>query len=125
NWDYIGGGYQVRLLYKVDTPQISFVMHVTVQAKEGKGSEGRQWYVLWDQVGMRSEPTPVMSAKGKNQLPAAMQAREYLSGQWLRHMQDGNTLEVYLATLPADEREGARKPAEAVFLGCSAVADGL
>jgi hypothetical protein len=125
NWDYIGGGYQVRLLYKVDTPQIAFVMEVTVQGKEGKGLAGRQWHVLWDKVGMRSEPTPVMSPKGKNQLPAAMQAREYLAAQWLRNMGEGKTLEVYLATRPADEREGARKAAEAVFLGCSAAADGL
>src|SRR5947209_6760085 len=39
-WGYVNGGYQVRLLYNVETPQISFVMEVPVQSREGKGSAG-------------------------------------------------------------------------------------
>src|SRR5581483_5022904 len=54
-WGYVNVGYQVRLLYNIETPQISFVMELPVQGKEGKGAAGRQWFVMWDKVGLRGE----------------------------------------------------------------------
>jgi hypothetical protein len=113
SWTYKDGGYQVELLYKVDTPQISYLMELAVQAKEGKGSAGRQWYALWNNVGMLSTPKPVMSPKGTNQLAVGMKSRDFLTEEWLTAMKDGKTLDVFLATLPAAERDRARQTAAA------------
>jgi hypothetical protein len=110
-WGYVNGGYQVRLLYNVETPQISFVLELPVQAKEGKGSAGRQWFILWDQIGLRGNLDSAVSPKGKNQLPTAMQGRDFLEGPWVRAIDNGKTLDAYLPTLPESERDGARQTA--------------
>jgi hypothetical protein len=113
DWKYIAGSYQVKLLYKVETPQLAFAMEVTVLGQEGKGSEGRQWFVMWNHVGMRNEPKPVMSQRGANEVNTVKHSRDYLNNTWLRALQDGKTLEAYLATLPAGDRDGTRKAAVA------------
>jgi hypothetical protein len=113
DWKYVAGSYQVKLLYKVETPQLAFAMEVTVLGQEGKGSEGRQWFVMWNQVGMRSDPKPVMSPQGANELNAVKTSRDYLSNTWLRALQDGKVLEAYLATLPEGDRDATRKAADA------------
>jgi hypothetical protein len=123
-WGYLNGGYQVRLLYNIETPQITFVMEVPVQAREGKGSAGRQWFVLWDQIGLRGNLDSKLSPKGKNQLPTAMQGREFLEGPWVRALDGGKTLDAYLPTLPEDQRDAARQTGETTYLGV-VLADGL
>src|SRR5262249_50554358 len=74
--------------------------------------------------GLRSEPQPVMTERGKNELPAAVQARDYLSREWLRALQEGKWLDVYLATLPAAKRESERQAARDRLLSLQ-LCDGL
>ncbi|HKI33879.1 MAG TPA: hypothetical protein VKA46_18645 [Gemmataceae bacterium] len=117
DWSYVGGGYQVRLQYRVSTPQMSFVLELTVQGKEGKRSQGRQWYIVWDKLGMKSDPSPQMSDEGKQLFMMGQASRERLGAGWLRVMREGQTEVVFLDTLPEAERDGTRRSALNAGLG--------
>jgi hypothetical protein len=106
---YTGGGYQVKLLYRVDSPKMGFVMDMIAQGNDGKGAEGRQWYIMWNKIAMRNEPKPRSSEQGQREVTAAMLSREYVTKEWVGALGSGKTHEAYLATLPPDERARVRE----------------
>jgi hypothetical protein len=110
-WEYVGGGYQVRMLYLVKTPLTSFTMDMLIQGKEGKRSQGRQWYVVWDKSGMRRDTSVTMTDEGKTYFTAAENLQEHVMRTWLDPLDKGRTEDVFLQTRLPAEREAARKTA--------------
>ncbi len=117
DWKYLGGGYQVRLLYQVNTTLTNFVMDLTIQGKEGKGSKGRDWYVVWDKCGMRRDPPPHLSDEGKSLFTLAGDVPQQVMTYWLRPMAEHKAEDLYLQTLLPAQREQARKRADEWRLG--------
>jgi hypothetical protein len=114
-WDYVAGAYEVRLLYRVTQPQASFVLVVTLAGKEaakGSGTVGRQWHVAWDKTGLKPGEAPQITAEGRGLFGGSEAGRMYVMQDWLELMKKGRVEELYLATLPDEERDPARKAAE-------------
>jgi hypothetical protein len=124
DWMYIGGGYQVNVLYRIHTPAITFDLGVTVLGKEGKRGQGRQWFVDWNKIGMKSEPAPKMTPEGQKLFGMGQAMRERMMVSWFRPMIEGRVEEVYLQTLPAEEREPILRAAANARLGLW-LSDGL
>jgi hypothetical protein len=114
---YTGGGYQVRLLYRIDSPTMSFAMGVVAQGDETKGPEGRQWYIMWDRCTLQNEPKPHWSDLGQKQLKNGMTSREYLAKNWISALQAGRTYEPYLATLLPAEQQREKEMVAKTLLG--------
>jgi hypothetical protein len=110
--EYKSGAYEVRLIYHVSEPAVSFNFVVTALGREAKGSAGRQWQVLLDQTGRRQGDDPQFTPEGRAFFFAGNGARDYLTQDWLKAMSEGRVEDVFLATLPPGEREAARKSAQ-------------
>jgi hypothetical protein len=121
---YTRGGYQVRLLYQVSTPQTSAVLDMTLQASEGKRSEGRRWQVLWEKTGMRRDLASKITDEGASLFSAARDSGEFLLKTWNPAIEKGELEEAFLQTLPPAEREGTRKAARERRLSLQ-LADGV
>jgi len=120
DWKYIGGGYQVGLLYRITTPYMSFPILITVEGKDSQRAEGRrEWHVVWDKTTLRDMPPPSMTDEARRLLPLAMMSREMGVKEWLALMRDGKTEEVFLKTLPVPERAPTQRAAHQRRLGLS------
>jgi hypothetical protein len=108
-WEYIGGGYQVQLLYRVNRPETTCTMVVTVVGTEPKGSGGRQWHVVADQSGLPQGQKPQITEEGRALFRAADVAREYYTKDWLEALRTGRPEEAFLGTLPPAERAPLRQ----------------
>jgi hypothetical protein len=111
SWDYLGGGYQVRLKYRITQPQSTYFMVVTVVGKEGTRSEGRQWYVDWNKTGMPPDTPPQVTPEGLKLFAVSSSAREYLMQDLNKAMREERVVDLFLATLPPADRDAARKSA--------------
>jgi hypothetical protein len=110
--EYASGSYEVDLQYRITSPEFEMVLYVPVVGKAGKQSEGRQWSVIWTQVGMPQGDFH-LTDEGQKTFYAAMQARRYFEEDCFPLIRQGKKEELYLQTLLPDER--ARfQPASAV-----------
>ncbi len=116
-WKYIGGGYQVGLLYQVSTPYITFPMLITVEGKDSPDSGERGWHIVWDRTSLRDKPMPSMTEEGKRMLPLSMVSRQMFLHEWLEQMREGKAEEVFLGTLPVPERAAVAEAANRRRLG--------
>jgi hypothetical protein len=124
DWKYGAGGYQVQMLYRVTTPQAVANFVVSLQGKEGKGSEGRQWYVVLERTGVKMNTMPEPTAEGARLYQLTTQARDYVGREWTGFLQAGNAEEAFLGTLPPAERGRLRESAE-LYRGGLVLADAL
>jgi hypothetical protein len=127
SWEYTAGGYEVRLIYQVRQPQASYTMVVTLlgsEAAKGSGASGRQWHVDWGKTGLKAGVAPQITEDGRALFNATEAGRLFIMNDWLEAMRKGRTEDVFLATLPAEQREPARKSAEQGRLSLL-LADGL
>lgn len=113
-WDY-QGGYQARLLYKVTTPEATFELYLAVQGKEGKRSEGRQWFAPMGGAEIKGN-YPTLTEEGIRTMRVAMQSKDQLGATWLRAVSEGNTPEAFLGTLLPERSDPVRKAALGLFL---------
>ena len=89
DWQYIGGGYEVSLLYRITTPMMSFPMLITVQGRDSKRAEGRQWNIRWEKTALGDVPPPVMTEDWKRKFPLGNMARIGFLNEWLGSMREG------------------------------------
>lgn len=103
DWDYAEGGYQVRLLYRIKTPEANMDLAVPLHgSKSGsKDQPGRQWQVLYRQV----EPKRLeLTDEGKRLVALWGQSQVQLDG-WLKSLQAGQLENAFLATREPGERK--------------------
>jgi hypothetical protein len=102
NQDYVMGGYQLQLSYRVTTPECVLDLIVPVHGTRSptKEFQGRQWQVLWREIGLR-QLTP--TAEGKAMLELQAQAQGFLEN-WLKELRAGQVDQAYLST-----RDSARR----------------
>jgi hypothetical protein len=98
-----GGGYKVEVTFQIRSPQRVIDMLVTAQATEHK-EKGLQWMV---------DRTATGAQRGM-ELPPGARVRELnesallFTGDWVKKLGAGQTVEAYLETLPASERARLR-----------------
>jgi hypothetical protein len=106
SWEAEAGGYRVTLSYRITTPECWFDTNVVVQGSDSpRPGEGRQWYIDLART----------SLDGEIKITEAGQAFQRLMGsanacvmRWQEAMMEPTSIEVYLLTLPADQRKAAR-----------------
>jgi hypothetical protein len=125
DWEFGGGGYQVALLYDVETPLASFPLRVTLRGVEGRGraGPGRQWQVLLggytgrdltDYSGPR-DPVQMlgMTPEGKEVYQMGLEAHERAQ-KWAALVIAGQTEEAFRASRPWAEKEALTRAAPRV-----------
>jgi hypothetical protein len=103
SWDYVLGGYQVKLAYRVVTPEctLDLVLPVHGATSASKEQPGRQWQVNWSEAALRkAAPT----AHGTNLANLQSQAQAFFDS-WLNALRSGRLDQVYLATVDLDRRK--------------------
>lgn len=105
DWQFSEGVYTVTRLYLITTPEGEMEVTLTARGAESKarGSEGRQWYLPWDQVSVtRGRPSPF----GERIADLRAQGHRALE-EWKQKLATGtpDALEsAYLDTQPVAER---------------------
>jgi hypothetical protein len=112
DWKYLGGGYQVQMLYHVATPFSTFKLQLFLQGKEGKRGEGRQWYVVWERSGKRQDQPEKFSDDGTKLFEVVGQAYGYIDQYVVQPLKKQRGEVVVVETKPLAEREAIRKTAE-------------
>jgi len=103
NWEYKGGGYQVRQLYRLESLEGVFEFLISVRGSESprKEFEGRQWHVILNETGVRTE---TLSAAGKKLRDMQSSSRDFIR-RWLEDLNKARMDHAYLATREPSERE--------------------
>jgi hypothetical protein len=99
-WEFREGGYEVRLLYRVTTPEQVFEMRVAVFGQQPERGP-RQWHVLLQQTGMTERIATTQAGRDMEMLAAF--AGETARG-WCASLSAGQIDSAYLLTLPEARR---------------------
>lgn len=107
SWQYVNGGYEVGLQYRIKTPEASWDTQLVVFGSEARGSDARQWMVVITQTGMKEdslEYTPL----GRTMFEVRRASIQFLQMEWQRRIENRQWFDAFLSTLPSDQRKELR-----------------
>jgi hypothetical protein len=119
SWEYKNGGYQLRLVYEVRTPEYSSEVQLMTHGTERKG-EGRDWAVVLNESGV-TPPSSVPPLQAR--IAELKDSSSAFVEEWLRKLGSGRTAEAYLDTQDPDRRAALRARYGAGQLGGALGAD--
>jgi hypothetical protein len=104
-WLYQEGGYRLRQIFQVDTPEGNFQVQVSTHGVDTPGGQGRQWRIVIEETRLLQPPLP--TALGQRMIELRQSSTNFLR-QWIQKLSESRLDEVYLETRPPAERAGAR-----------------
>jgi hypothetical protein len=116
-WEYVRGGYYLRMLYRARAEGLSFDLIVTARGDQDKDSGGRRWQVVLERTGLTNDAQLVANAEWKRVAAVARQSRDYVENEFVRPLHEGKGEAAFLCTLPPAARAGARQSAGRARLG--------
>jgi hypothetical protein len=121
DWDYRGGGYNVRRYYQLTNAEGVYEVQVAVVGRESKNQEyeGREWTVRIQESGVKKTEMTDLGKQAKHLRP---QAAHFID-QWAKKLQAGDLTGAYLDTKPVEERRSLQPRADAA-LAAAALAAG-
>lgn len=114
DWQYVQGGYQVQLLYRVKNRFCSFDLLVTVHGSESEHKEwtGRQWFVDLQSTGIRpvGDQKMELTAEGERYLAVLANSAGAAAQNWVNELTSGSMTDAFRLTLAPNQRQYVQTP---------------
>jgi hypothetical protein len=100
NWTYEGKGYRVDLVFRIQTPTVSYETMVAVKGTTGPNFKGRQWQVIHNETGTPNRPESFTFTEEGKKLSSLTQQAAAHANRWFDEQVDTRSADARL--LPVD-----------------------